>query len=160
MPLITILNTPIDFPNSAADPNWAEGIIQFAEVVQTALEAAVSPADVPPQVLNIDAYDVVSNQPILSLQFPNSTTQGAFIYYSVFRNSTASPGDHFTETGALELRFDVTGGTWGISRESTGDASITFAVNNSGQVSFSTTTIGGSVHTGHISFFAKTLEQS
>lgn len=162
MPTITIQGTPIEFPNSSASPNWAEGVIAFAEAVESALTSAVGPYDVPPQVVTIDAYNPGTNVDIAALTFPTANVRAAFIRYSVFRTAS-SPTTTAYEAGTLTLVYNPNGSTnskWEVIRSYVGDGSITFSVSDTGQVSFSTTQIGTTSHTGKLSFVAQALQQS
>lgn len=164
---ITIGNTVIDFPTSASDPNWAPPVIEFALAVQDALAILVGPFDVPPTVMIIDPYDVVTDQPITDtvnplafpvVAFPGNGPRGAFIRYTVFRTSTATT---VTEIGQLSVVYNPASvPTWEIQRDYVGDAHITFTIDSTGQVKFSTTTIGGISHVGRITYVAQALKQS
>lgn len=164
---VTIGNTIINFPDSASDPNWAPPVIQFVEAVAAVLSSVVGPFDIPPRIMNINAFDIVTNQPvtdgIIPLTFPTTTfpgngVRGATINYTVYRNSTATT---VVENGTLEIVFNpATVPTWEIQREYVGDANITFAIDGTGQVTFSTTTIGGVNHIGRLGYQAKAYQQS
>lgn len=162
MPTITIAGTPIEFPNSSSSPNWAEGVISFAEAVESALTSAVGPYDVPPQVVTIDAYNPGVNVDIAALNFPVSNVRAAFIRYSVFRTASG-PSTTAYEAGTMILVYNPNGSTnnkWEVVRNYVGDASITFSVTDTGQVRFTTTQIGSTGHTGKLSFVAQALQQS
>lgn len=164
---ITIGNTVIDFPTSTNDPNWSPPIIEFAQAVQDALASVVGPFDVPPSIMNIDAYDTVSDQPVTdtvnpltfpTVAFPGNGVRGAFIRYTVYRNSTATT---VTEIGTLSVVHNpASTPVWEIQRDYVGDASITFSIDSTGLVKFSTTSIGGISHVGRITYVAQALKQS
>lgn len=150
----------IEFPSSGASPNWAPAVVEFAQAVTDALALAIGNFDVAPQVLNIDAYNPGNNINISPLSFPTSAVRGAIIDYTVSR--TTSDGQ-VTEIGKISIVYDsdaTIGQKWSIQRDYVGDASISFAIDDTGQVSFSTTTLSGSGHTGKIAFFAKALTES
>lgn len=164
---LTIAGTQIDFPESAQDPNWSSGVISFAEAVEDALAGIVGTYDIGQRIMNIDAYDVVSNQAVTdgvkplsfpTAAFPSSGVRGATVTYAVYRNSTTATKVEF---GTLIVVYNPAASpVWEISREYTGDASITFDINSTGQVRFSTVTIGGSSHVGRITYTAKSLDQA
>ena len=153
---ITIKNTTISFPTDAQSPNWASGIVAFADAVADALTSIVLGDDVVPQVLNIDSYDAVSSQNVTNLQFSTNTVRSAFIKYYVYR--TSSLGTKYVESGNLLVNYNGT--TWEISRDYIGNANITFTITSAGQVQFTTTTISGNTHVGSIGFKAEALLQS
>ena len=161
MPVITILGQAIDFPDSAQQPNWAPAVIEFAQAVEDALNAAgVGTFDVPPQVLTIDAYNPGINVNINALAFPTSAVRGAFIRYAVFRTTSTA---NAYEIGTLNIVYNPNnpvGDKWEITREFTGDGQITFDITDDGQITFSTLTLSGINHQGKISFSAQSLLQS
>jgi hypothetical protein len=157
MPLITIGNIPINFPNTGNSPVWSDAVIQFAEAVANAINATSGPYDIPPQVYNIIA-DTNTGVSIPNLQFPVTNVRGAFIYYTVARvTNTASA----YETGVLQLSYQpdrsTPGTLWDIQREYNGEANVTFAITDAGQVTFSSAPLGGVFQSGQISFFAHSL---
>jgi hypothetical protein len=164
---ITIGNTIINFPDSATDPNWAEPVIQFAQSVEEALASLVGPFDISPRLMNINAYDIVTDQPVtdgvVPLNFPTAVfpaqgVRGAIISYQVYRTSTAST---VVENGELNIVYNpASSPAWEIQREFVGDANITFTIDGTGQVKFSTTTIGGVNHVGRLGYQAKAFKQS
>jgi len=159
MPTIIIQGTPIEFPDSDQSPNWAPAVIQFAQAVESALSIAVGTFDVSPQVMNIDAYNPGTNVNINNLSFSTTQVRGAFIQYTVYRNTSTTT---VVEGGTIEIAYNPDGpvnNKWEISRVRTGDASITFSITDVGQMQFSTSTLGGIDHVGRLSYEAKALEQ-
>src|SRR5271166_6383234 len=142
MPVINIQGTIINFPDSAQSPNWAEPIIQFAEAVAQALATVTGPYDVPPQIYTMIS-NVNTNIALPSLTFPTSNVRSAFIYYSVYRNTTGIGAMTLSETGELEVVYNPNGpigNKWDISNEHGGSNSgVTFTITDQGQVQFSST---------------------
>jgi hypothetical protein len=160
MPIITIQGTPINFPDSAASPNWAEALDQFASAVEEALASVVGAFDVAPQALIIDAYNPGTDIDIAALSFPVSTVRSAFIRYAVFRDTNSTSA---YESGELLIVYNPNGpigNKWEIARRLVGDGKITFTVSDTGQVKFSTEAIAGSSHTGKLTFVAQSILQS
>lgn len=161
---ITIGSTVINFPESAGNPNWADQVIQFAQAVESVLATLTGPFDVPQKIMNIDSSDVLTNQDVsdgvtpLSFSvaaFPASGTRSCFIRYSVFRTSTNGT---FVEAGNIVGVYN--GSTWVHSVDKVGDAQITFTIDTTGQVKFTTTAIGGTGYQGRITYVAQGLKQS
>lgn len=156
---ITIQGTPIPFPSSADSPNWAPALIQFAQAVAAALNASLGPYDIAPQSYDITAFNGVTNQSISGLAFSTSAVRGAVITYAIYRNTNTTT---VTETGLLEITYNPSnagGKKWEIIREYVGDGKTTFSITDLGQVQFSNTAIGGTVHIGKISVSAKAIQQ-
>src|SRR6478736_9868096 len=109
MPIITIKGTEIDFPDSAASPNWAPSIIETVEALAEAVNSISASFDVAPQAQNIDANNSSSNFDLNNLNFPSSDVRAATIYYTVWRktdNSGPPDGQEVTEAGTLEISFN------------------------------------------------------
>ena len=163
MPSITISGQVIDFPDSGESPNWAPAMIEFAEAVESALAGVAGQFDVPPQVLNIDAFNVVTNQSITALQFSTSDVRSFIVSYAIYR-SGETPTTVVAEAGEFTAVYNDSNGSgekWSIARDSAGDdARVTFTVTDVGQVQFSTTAVGTVNHTGTISFSAKAILQN
>ncbi len=164
MPIINIQGTVIDFPDSAASPNWAPAVDQFAKAVEGALASVVGAFDVAPQALIIDAQNPGTNIPIAALSFPISTVRSAFIRYTVFRTTDS---DIAGEAGEMTIFYNPDGpvnNKWEVSQVITsgipGNGRITFNCTDVGQIEFSTTALSGSNHTGKLTFVAQSILQS
>ncbi len=159
MPDITIQGSLVDFPNSAAEPNWAEAVIQFAELTATALSGLVGAGDVSPQIYTMVA-DTNSDVDLPSLQFATSVVRAATINYSVYRTTNTG---NAAESGMLQLIYNPNNAPtqkWEFTQQKVGEGDITFTVLDTGQVQFSSTALGGSDHVGKITYYAKALLQS
>ena len=158
---ITIQGQVISFPASSESPNWAQGIISFAQAVESALNGLTGQFDVPPTIQNIDAQNPTSSPvDLTSLSFPTASVRGAFIRLTVFRNTNSVTTSEIVN---LLVTYNPNGGSgtkWAISRDSLGDSKITFNITDGGQVQFQTTAISGSGHTGTITYLAQALLQS
>jgi len=157
---ITITGTPISFPSSAESPNWAPGIIEFAQAVESALNSVLGAYDVAPQIQVIDAQNPGTDVDVANLAFPVSSVTGAFIRYSLIRTTST---DTAYEAGNLIVTYNPAGGVgqkWEISRDYVGDGKITFSISDTGQIKFSTTSMAGINHSGKLTFTAQALSQT
>lgn len=160
MPQITIGSTIVDFPDSAASPNWSEAIIQFAELVALQLSISTGTYDVPAQSFTLDAYNTASNINIPALSFPTSAVRAVFMRYTVYRETDSANADEAGDIIAVYNPNNSVGLKWTVSQVKTsGGAQIEFNVTDLGQFQFSTTALSGSSHTGKITFEARALEQ-
>lgn len=152
---VTIQGTVIQVPESGDSPNWAPAITAFAEATATALSAAVGTFDVSPQVFAIDNFNPGTNVSIPSLTFSTSDVRGALIKYACHRLTDSL---EVSEEGTLNIIYNAsnaTGSKWSVSRVAVGDASISFAISDTGQISLSTTLLAGLNHTGQLSYSAQ-----
>jgi hypothetical protein len=156
---VTIAGQVITLPGVNSDPNWAEGLVDFCQAVAEALDSVIGTFDVTPQ-----EYTFVSNAntdvQIPSLSFSTNSVRSAIVTYSINRETDST---HETETGTLELVYDENasvGEKWSMSREFIGSSTVTFSVDDDGQISFSSTALSGSDFTGNIVFKASVLEQT
>ena len=156
---ITIAGTPIDMPNTSESPNWAPALVQFFKAVENAFTSVIGPYDVPPQVMDIagDAFNPAATPlNINNLSFSSLVIRAAFISYAVSRAATGPITDY--EAGNIIVLYN--GSNWDISVDKIGDAKITFSIDATGQIQFTTATIGTTPHTGKISFKATALLNS
>lgn len=158
---ITIQGTVISFPSSGESPNWAPALIQFAQAVEDALQGLVGAGDISPQ-----SYTMVSNTntdvAIPGFQFSTTQIRGANIRYTVYRTNTVPSSTVVAEKGDLEIVYNPQNPVnfkWEISREYVGDAQVTFSIDDTGQVKFSSDAVGSGTHTGVIKFAAVSLLQ-
>jgi len=164
LPQINIQGTVIDFPNSAASPNWAEAVDQFVKAVEQALASVVGPYDVAPQALTIDSFNPGTNIPIAALSFPVSAVRSATIRYAVYRTTTT---DIAGESGEISIFYNANGpisNKWEISQRILsgiiGAGKISFNITDVGQIQFSTTALAGSNHVGKLTFVAQSILKS
>lgn len=94
---------------------------------------------------------------IPNLSFPVSNVRAAFIKYSVYRSTTTT---NAVEAGNIQVGYNTVLGTWVLAQDRVGDASISFAISTSGQLSFSTTAYSGTGHTGVITYEARAMENA
>lgn len=158
MPLLVINGTPINFPNSAASPDWSPAVISFAESVTSALNNIVGTYDVVAQQFNLTPVPFSVVTPITNLAFSTAEVISAIIEYAVYRNTNTTT---LSEAGTLTVVYNVTnmtGEKWQMLRETDSDASVIFTIDDSGQVYINTTTISGTSYNGFISYRARTLQ--
>lgn len=161
MPQLTINGTIIDFPDSAASPNWAPAVIQFAEAVADGLAIAIGTYDVAPQAFTIDAFNSATNIDITNLSFPTANVRAVFIRYSVYRTTDTNTAYEAGDMIAMYNPGNPVNQKWALSRgnRTGGDGQLTFNVTDNGQFRFSTTPLAGSNHIGKLVFDARSLEQ-
>ena len=157
MPQLNISGTIIDFPDTAASPDWSQGIILFAQLVANALSGLLGPNDVSPQVFVIDAFNAPAEINIPNLTFSGAAVRTANIRYGVYRTTSTTT---VFEEGDIQLIYDNADGIWGLTRQRTGDAKISFDITNAGQVRFSVQAITGSGYAGKLVYAAVTLPQN
>ena len=155
---ITIQGTVIDFPSSAQSPNWAPALIQFAQSVESALSAAIGPYDVSPQV--IDIQNGVTGANVLALSFSSAVIRSFQVRYSVYRESSV-PAELEAESGTILATYDGT--NWNLEREFMSNKptpSITFSIDSTGQVSYTSSALTSLGYSGKLSFAAQALLQT
>lgn len=158
---ITIQGTEIEFPESGESPDWGEAVEEFAIAVEGALDGVAGAFDVSPQVMNIDAYNPTSSATDVSnLSFSTATVRAAVINIAVSRQTNTTKA---TEISVLQIVYNSSnsiGSKWEMTRECTGDGSITYTITDAGQIQFETATVSGSSHTGILSYSARALLNS
>ncbi len=160
MPDVTINGTVVSLPASSASPNWAPAILQAFTLIEAALNGVSGTFDIAPQVLDISAFDVVTDQNVTGLSFSTTAVRSAVITYYVYRTSNTPASA--AESGEIFIDYNAARSSnqkWAFQQECVGNANVTLSITDAGQVQFTTTTIGGAAHEGFIGFFAKTIEQ-
>lgn len=161
MPSIVISGTVIDFPNDSASPDWAQGVIDFAEAVEVALQGVAGPFDVSPQVMNIDAYNTPSaGVDIAGLTFSVASVRAVEIKIATYRTSdtTANTVVEFVNLMCVYNAYNTPGTLWEIARDGVGDGHIDFAMSDAGQLSFTIVdAVAGSNYAGKLSYSARAL---
>jgi hypothetical protein len=162
MPIVTINGIPIDYPDTGEAPVNSETQIQFAEAVEAALSGLISTGDVSKQSFTLNAsHNAASNVTLTGLSFSNAVVRAGFIRYAVYREVTQPA--YAYEAGEMTVVYNANNPTnqkWELQQERVGDASISFTVDDNGQFSFTTTSIGTGTHSGRVSFVAQSLAQS
>lgn len=160
MVMITIKGTRINIPNSGASPNWAPAIIEAFQAIADAVNVFTGSFDVAPQAQAIDAFNPGSNIDIDNLTFPPGEVRSATIYYTVYRkteDSGPADGVELAEGGTLELIYNASRPSnqkWEVIRSGGGEAYVSFAATDLGQVQISTQAVSGIDHTGIVSYRA------
>lgn len=157
---INISGTVIDIPSSGQSPNWASGVIEAFQAIESALQGVAGPFDVPPQIQSIDSYNPGTNVDLQSATFPVSDVRSVELIYSVFRNTTTTTAYEAGTLTAIYSADNPVTQKWEVSREGVGEGFIDFTFLDNGTVQFTTTAISGANHTGIISFQAKALLQN
>lgn len=160
MPTLIIAGTVIDFPNTSASPQWAPGIVQFAEVVTEVLSSLVGSFDVVPQQFILDTVPNSVDTAITNLSFSTTEVRSALISYAIYRNTNTTT---VTEAGQLNIVYNESesvGQKWQMLRESDSDALVVFSIDDGGQVFINTTALGGVSYNGFVSYSAKALQNS
>lgn len=155
--LINISGTPVAIPSSGESPNWAPAVDEALQLLAQAVNATIGTYDVTPQKFVIDAQNPGTNVTIPNLSFPTSAVRAAFIRYSVYRNTSSTT---VVEAGDILVAYNPTnppGNLWEISQSREGSASITFAISDAGNMTFSTTTLAGTGHNGSIFYAAQAM---
>lgn len=154
MPNIVFNGTTVAFPDSGTSPNWSQAVIQAMQLISEALAISAGPFDIPPQNYIMTA-NVNSNVDIPNLSFPVNDVGGSIVFYTVARHTNSVD---VSQTGFLLLNYDPSrapGLKWQVMDQYTNSgAQIVFNVTDVGQVQFSTTSIAGTGHIGHINFRA------
>ena len=162
---IIIKNTPIDIPEQGDSQPWGPAITEALQALSDAVNVSTGAYDLPPQVFNIDSYNGASNITIDNLYFPPTEVLSALVMYGVKRqtqDSGAGDAKNVSEEGTLHIVYNETnpvGNKWEISRESMGDASMTFSITDLGQLQFSNTALSGINHSASLSFRALSINK-
>lgn len=154
---ITFNGTTVNFPSSGEAPLWSPAIIQAMQLISQALSVSAGAFDIPPQIY-VMTSNVNTDVAIPNLSFPTSNVSGAIIFYNCTRVTIGVGATEVSETGTIYVNYDPSQPItekWQVSPEYTNDsAQITFSMDDTGQMKFSTTLITGSSHQGRLYYRA------
>lgn len=119
MPLITIGNQVINFPNTGRDAVWSDAVVDFAQAVATQLSGAVGPFDIPPLVQNL-TLNTNTNLAIVSASFPNTQVRSFDFSYAIYRVSTGGGAMSLDETGTVKAVYNTATAAWRLEHNFTG----------------------------------------
>lgn len=157
---VTIGGTPIAFPTSGQEQNWAPAVVEFAQAVEAALSGVSGAFDVAPQILVIDSYNPGVAIDIPNLAFPTSQVQAARIEIVTYRTTSTSSAYSKHNIDVVYNPDNPVNSKWEIAQDLVGDGLITFSISDVGQVHFTTTAMGGINHVGKLTYLAKAFENS
>ncbi len=151
---VNILGQPITLPDTSASPNWAPGQVRFNQSVADALNLSVGAFDITPQIFE---FQLNSNTDVAipGLAFPTSQVRSIQINYYVYRTTNTETE---RESGVIYAVYDANGSNgnkWLYTQEFTGESTVSFIIQDTGQVTFSSTAMVGGNHQGKIGFYAK-----
>jgi hypothetical protein len=157
---LTIAGTTFNYPDSGENPNWAQEASSWAAAVTEAINTLLAPGDILQTSFSIDNNIAVATN-INGLLFDSGTVRAANVSYTVYRTSTANPAGN-AETGTIYLVFDdsaASGLKWKLTQSVDGNAGVSFAMGDDGQMTYRSTDIGAVGYSGTIRFSAKTLSK-
>ncbi len=135
--------------------SWGLQATNAMIAVVDALAIAVQAGDIGSST-DVTILETASNQAVTNLVFDSGITQGATIDYYVYRtkgiNSTA-------EYGTFRVMYNGQTGTWSMEQQKMlDDSNISFDINASGQILYTTTPISGSgAYSGNMRYRARSI---
>lgn len=147
------------FPQNRDSPSWGNEVTDWATAVTAALNNVAGAGDI------VQTAAVINNgqsSPInvTGLSFDAGTVRGAIVEYTVYRNTTGSGATERVEVGTLYLAYKTVAATWELTQQyGSGPSGVTFSINSSGQVVYTSDTQTGSSHTGTVHFRARAFSQ-
>lgn len=160
MPTLTVNNIPFNYPDAGqqgggGDPSigYGEDATAWAEEVTGVLASLLSAGDIIETTTNI--LDGATLEDVAGLNFSISVTREATVQYTITR-STTTPSS-MVESGFLYLTYDPVGTIWYLGQTKTENAQVVFSITSTGQVQYTSSSMGGPGYTGKITFKADTL---
>ena len=137
------------------DISWGISATNWAIAVTDTLAIAVQAGDIGSST-QVTILESVTDQAVTNLLFNNGVTRSGNIDYYVVRTKGSTEVD---EVGSLRIIYKTQSSTWSIERQHSGeDCNISFDINTSGQVTYTTTPIAGSgVYSGVMRYRARTV---
>jgi len=155
---LTINNKTFEIPTPGEDPGWGGDTTDWIKEANKIIASLFGPGDILRSSFNI--ADIAVDQTVLGLAFDPLSIRGAIIEYTVYRESDSTPSGN-SETGVIHVNYDDSAATkWTMTQDLMGDANITFEIDSTtGQIKYTTTTIGAAGYSGVMKFRARALSQ-
>ena len=134
---VTVNNISYTLPLSGESPDWSGDVTDLLVALSSIVNTLLPSGSITISEATL-ADNTSSATNVTGLAFSQSVVRGARVDYTLYRNA----GSVKAEKGVLEIAYDGT--SWYLARESTGDTGITFSVNSSGQVQYTSTSAGAS----------------
>jgi len=155
--VLTVNNTPYNYPTSGDEPGWGNDATGWATGVTEVINDFLGPDDILQTAFNL-ANDQAAPTDVVGLTFNAATVRSAVIDYSVYRISDANPTGN-TESGQMHIVYDGAAG-WSIGIGGiVENAGVAFTITAAGQIQFTSTDIGALNYSGTMKFRAKALAQ-
>lgn len=130
---------------------WGTEATNWAIAMTDAMATAVQGGDLAPTIL-VTIQNGVSNISVTGLLFNSAITQSAKIEYYVYRTNDVT---ELAESGTIRIVFKDTLNEWSIDRTFQGDdTGLDFDITPSGQIQYTSTTIGATSYTGKMRYRA------
>jgi hypothetical protein len=142
---LTVNNIPFDYPEQGEQQPWGESATGWAVAVTDVLNSIKGPNDV------LETSDIilnnVQNQPIDGFFFSVAEVRSFYVQGNVWRytGTSSAPITQYSEEFRISgLNNGSLLDPWDIQVEGIGDAEISFSIDSTGQVKYTTTDITGS----------------
>lgn len=150
---LTIAGTTYNYPSVGDPPNWGEEATDWAEAVTNTLTSVIGPGDIL-QSTFLPANNQVAPANVTGLLFDTSVVRAAIIEYSIYRTTNSN---EIVECGSMYLAYKSTAATFELARTYAGDGGMTFTVNGSGQLQYTSSNLAGSSYSGKMKYRARAL---
>ena len=161
---LTVNNIPYEYPVPGDSPGWGQPATDWATEVTLVLNELLGSTDIVQTPFAI-ANNITSSTSVVGLSFNTGLVRAAFINYSIYRTYTASGpvASDVAEAGQMIAVYDnlaATGSKWSLTiGPVNGNSGVTFTITDSGQIQYTSTSLGISGGTGVMRFSARTLSQ-
>lgn len=154
---LTIGSDTFNYPSANESPGWGEDASAWAEAVTQALANISSATDVP--LTQVAISDNASGATVAGLTIDPTTVRSAVVTYNCYRKASTT-GPDYSEAGTVTLAYQNLASStekWVMSQVYEGNAGISFDIDDTGQVTYSTIQLSA---TGLLTFKAVTIPQT
>lgn len=142
---LIVNNIPFEYPTQGEQAPWGEAASGWANEVTTVLASLKGPSDI------LETSSSIANgqtdQPIVGLFFDPLNVRSFTVTGNVFRNTdTQSVYEEFTLKG-LNI-----GSSFLLQQEGFGESYVSFSIDTSGQIKYTSNTLTGTNYSGIIKF--------
>ena len=149
---VIINNTIYNYPDPGELPGWGNDATEAFLALAAYVNGLSPPSDIVLASAPL-ADNVAVPTTITGLTFDSSLIYGAIVELTIRRSNNSTTT---TELDTLDLVYS--NGVWNLDRTISGDPTgVTFSINNSGQLQYTSTPLGGSGYVGTMIVRARTF---
>lgn len=152
---LTVNGETFLYPENNESPSWGEEASAWAVAVTAVLGTVSGPGDIVLTSAPI-ANNVSSPASVSNLAFSSATVRGAIVEYDVYRTSTLQ---ELVECGTMYITYKSTAAEFGITTVGSDSSGVSFTINNSGQVLYTSSNMTGTSYSGTMKFRARAIPQ-
>lgn len=154
--LVTINGTTYTLAQQGDSPPYGE---DQSDLIQALIDIANNVSGTG-DILNTSftvANNISSATNVTALVFDPAVVRSAIIEYSIYRSTSSTES---SECGTMYVTYKSTAASWELAQVGAGTSGVTFTINASGQIKYTSTSLAGTSYSGLLKFRARAFTQT